>query len=97
MSVFEDSDTVTIRCSDRATFTCMRRKPNHRRWVNCCHGLVAWLRANCRSTVIGWWRVVSTGQPSSIIPMIPLPRHWLSWTRSKSWRRAASRRRARKE
>ncbi len=53
MSTFEDSDTVTTRGRARATLTCIRRKPNQRRWVNCCQGLVAWLRASCRSTVIG--------------------------------------------
>ena len=84
MSVFDDSDTVTTRGKDRATRTCIRRKPNQRRWVKRCQGLVAWLRASWRSTVIGWCRVVSSGQPSSIIPSIPLPRHWLSWIRSNS-------------
>ena len=58
MSSFDDSDTVTTRGRARATFTCMRRKPNQRRWVNCCQGLVAWLRASWRSTVIGWCSVV---------------------------------------
>ena len=71
MSVFDDWETVMIRGRDRATFTCMRRKPNQRRWLNCCHGLVVWLRASWRSTVIGWWRVSRTGHPSSIIPWMP--------------------------
>ena len=96
MSTFDDSDTVTTRGRARATLTCIRRKPNQRRWVNCCQGLVAWLSASWRSTVIGWCSVVSSGQPSSIIPRMPLPRHWLSWTRSNSWRRPARRRRARR-
>ena len=46
MSVREDSETVTTAGSRRATRTCIRRKPNHRRVVNCCHGLVVWLRAS---------------------------------------------------
>ena len=33
MSVLDDSDTVTMRGSCRATRICMPRKPNHRRWV----------------------------------------------------------------
>ena len=53
MSVLDDSDTVITRGSARATRTCMRRKPNHRRWVKFCQGLAAWARASCRSTVMG--------------------------------------------
>ena len=40
MSVRDDSDTVTMAGSRRATRTCMRRKPNQRRVVNFCQGLV---------------------------------------------------------
>ena len=46
MSVLDDCDTVMIRGSARATLTCMRRKPNQRRWLNCCQGFVVWLRAS---------------------------------------------------
>ena len=53
-------------------------------------------RSRSRSTVIGWCSVASTGQPSSIIPSSPEPRHWLSWMRSKSARRGPSSRRARR-
>ncbi len=97
MSAFDDSDTVTTRGRARATRTCMRRNPNHRHWVKYCHGFDAWLSASWRSTVIGWCSVVSMGQPSSIIPRMPLPRHWLSWTRSNAPGRDASNRRARSE
>ena len=51
--------------------------------------------SSSRSTVIGWWIVAVTGQPSFIIPSTPEPRHWLSWTRSKSSRRSFRIRRAR--
>jgi len=40
MSVLDDWETVMMRASDRATLTCIRRNPNQRRWLNCCHGLV---------------------------------------------------------
>ena len=46
MSVLDDSDTVTMAGSRRATRTCMRRKPNQRRVVNLCQGLDAWSRAS---------------------------------------------------
>ena len=92
-----DSDTVTMRGMLRARRRiCMPRKPYQRRSASRRRNAVACARSSSRSTVIGWWIVAETGQPSSIIPTSPGPRHWLSWTRSKSARRARSRRRARR-
>ena len=96
MSRLLDSDTVTTRGIARATFICMPRNPYQRRSVKRRHALVACSRSRSRSTVIGWCSVASTGQPSSIIPSRPEPRHWLSWMRSKSARRGSSSRRARR-
>ena len=86
MSMREFAETVSTAGSSRATRTCMRRKPNHRRVVNRCHAPSAWSRAIERSTVIGWWSVSSSGQPRRCSSRIPEPRHWLSWTRSNSSR-----------
>ena len=80
----------------RATSICMSRNPYQRRSVNRRQAFVACARSSSRSTVIGWWSVAMTGQPSrSIILAIPRPRHWLSCTRSKSVCRFRSRRRNR--
>ena len=64
MSLREDCDTVTTAGRARATRTCMPKNPNQRLVVKRCHGLVVCDRASWRSTVIGWCRVVSSGQPS---------------------------------
>ena len=66
----------------------MPRNPNQRRVVKRCHGFVVCDRASWRSTVMGWCSVVSSGQPSSTMPSMPLPRHWLSCTTSNSSRRS---------
>ncbi len=97
MSWREFCDTVTTAGSARATRTCMPRKPNHRLVVKRCQGFVVCERASWRSTVIGWCSVVSSGHPSETMPSMPVPRHWLSCTTSKSSRRRASSWRARKE
>ncbi len=91
----EFCETVTTAGRARATRNCIPRKPNQRRVVKRCQGFVVCESASWRSTVIGWCRVVSSGHPSSTMPSIPLPRHWLSWTTSKSSRRSASSWRAR--
>ena len=65
----DDCDTVMIRGSDRATLTCIRRKPNQRRWLNCCHGLVVWLRASC--AVDGDRVVEGLERPASRRPSCP--------------------------
>ena len=62
----------------------MRRNPNQRLWVRPFQGVSAWESASWRSTVIGWWSVTSSGQPSSSIPSSPEPSDWLSWTMSSS-------------
>ncbi len=90
-----DSDTVTMRGMLRATSVCIPRKPYQRRSASRRRNDEACARSSSRSTVIGWWIVAETGQPSDIMPTTPRPRLWLSWTRSKSARRARSRRRAR--
>ena len=97
MSLREDCETVTTAGRARATRTCMPKNPNQRLVVKRCHGFVVCERASWRSTVIGWCRVVNSGHPSSTMPSIPVPRHWLSWTTSKSPRRSASSRRTRRE
>ena len=45
-----------------------RVKPYQRRSVSLRSGSSAWARSSSRSTVIGWWSVASTGQPSSTMP-----------------------------
>ena len=93
----EFCETVTTAGRARATRSCMPRKPNQRRVVKRCQGLVVCDSASWRSTVMGWCSVVSRGHPSSTMPSMPLPRHWLSWTTSNSSRRWASSWRARSE
>ena len=46
--------------------------------------LAAWARSRVRSTVMGWWQVPSSGQPSAITPRRLRPKVWLSWTMSNS-------------
>ena len=74
----------------------MPRKPYQRRSVSRRQALVACAMSRSRSTVMGWCRVARTGHPSAIIPSKPEPKHWLSWITSKSARRPARRRRARR-
>ena len=95
MSRLDDSETVMIRGSLRTTRICMRRNPNQRRSVSLRMGEVAWDSSRSRSTVIGWCTVATTGKPSSSRPRMPLARHWLSCTMSKSPRRSRRTRRTR--
>ncbi len=88
MSRLEDSDTVSSRGSRRATAPCIRTKPYHRRRVILLRPEAA-SRSWRRSTVIGWWTVVTSGMPVPASRRIPHPSVWLSCTTSN----CASRRR----
>ncbi len=59
MSLREFSDTVTTAGSARATRTCIRRKPNQRRWVKVCHGFDVCAK---RELAVHRDRVVQGGQ-----------------------------------
>ena len=95
-SAREDSDTVTTRSRRRATRVCIRVKAYQRRLPNRSPKVRAWASSRRRSTVMGWWTVASTGQPPRCRASTPQPRHWLSWTTSKSARRVRRWRQARR-
>ena len=95
MSVAEVDETVSSSGIWRATSFCISAKPYHRRTSGLRHHRAA-ATSRTRSRVIGWCTVATTGRPSSAIFSRPVPRHWLSCTTSKSSRRSASIRAARR-
>ena len=95
MSVADVDDTVSSSGIWRATFFCISAKPYHRRTNGLRHHAAA-ATSSTRSRVIGWCTVATTGRPRSAIFSKPVPRHWLSCTTSKSSRRSASSRAARR-
>ncbi len=84
MSRREDSETVRIRPSCRATLPCMDRKPYQRQRLSFLRSVGAFAMSILRSKVIGWWMVVTSGSPMRSMSRIPWPSAWLSCTTSKS-------------
>ncbi len=86
MSALEDSDPVMIGPTLRATRACIRTKEYQRHFVSRekPRASVSSIR---RSTLIGWWMLVTSGRNSAIFS-IPLASTWLSCTTSKSSLRA---------
>ena len=75
MSRLDDSDTVIsgapgCRASRRATRACIRTNPYQRRRESAVSGPAA-ARSMRRSTLIGWWMLVTSGSPSRRTPSIP--------------------------
>ena len=64
MSRLDDAEGVSTSRAARATLTCIRRKPYQRRSERRLRQVGAAARSMRRSTVIGWWMVVTTGRPS---------------------------------
>ena len=95
MSAAEDDDTVSSSGIWRATFCCISAKPYHLRTNGFRHQRAA-ATSSTRSRVMGWWTVATTGRPSDSSFNRPVPRLWLSWTTSKSPRRSARIRAARR-
>ncbi len=95
MSVAEDDETVSNSGMLRATRSCIPKKPYHLRTDGLRHQRAA-ARSTSRSRVIGWCTVATTGRPVAAILSRPTPRLWLSCTTSKSSRRSASSRAARR-
>ena len=100
MSSREDWDAVRIVPQRRATRACIRTKEYQRRLAsrdrdNWGSPLAA-ASSIRRSTLIGWWMLVTSGKPALASPSSPYPRTWLSCTRSKSARRARSTRSTRR-
>ncbi len=89
MSLIEFSLTTTIRGIRLATRPCIPTNEYQRETDNLRCQFLAWATSSSRSLVIGWWRVTIVGIIRSI-PSTPYPRHWLSWTRSKSATRRLS-------
>ena len=90
MSRWDDADGVSTRRAFRATLVCILRKPYQRRSVSRLRQVVAAARSRRRSTVIGWWMVVTSGSPSPSIASMPVASTWLSCTTSKSPTRSRS-------
>ncbi len=95
MSAADVDETVSSSGIWRATSFCISAKPYQRRTSGLRHQRAA-ATSSTRSRVIGWCTVATTGRPSSAIFSRPVPRHWLSCTTSKSARRSASTRAARR-
>jgi hypothetical protein len=95
MSSREDRDAVRIGPHRRATRACIRTK-EYQRHLDSRDRPRAAASSIRRSTLIGWWMLVTSGRPARRSPSSPYPSTWLSWTRSKSARRARSSRRARR-
>ena len=89
MSAADVDDTVSSSGIRRATSFCISANPYHRRTSGLRHHRAA-ATSSTRSRVIGWCTVATTGSPAPAIFSRPVPRHWLSWTTSKSSRRSAS-------
>ena len=64
MSWNEFSDTVTTRAMRLATRVCMLVNEYQRRSVSRLYQPSACSISSRRSTVMGWWMVLSTGRPS---------------------------------
>ena len=90
-----DSETVSTLSHPRATRPCIRRNAYHRRSVSRRRRLGAAARSTARSTVIGWWMIVTIGS-SRCTSSMPWPSVWLSCTTSKSSTRLASTRATRR-
>ena len=95
MSAADVEDTVTNSGISRATVFCISANPYHRRTSGLRHHLAA-ATSRTRSRVMGWCTVATTGRPDRAMDSSPVPRHWLSCTTSKSSRRSASSRAARR-
>ena len=67
----EEPETVSTDGSRRATRFCIRVKPYQRRTEarRCQSGAAS--SSSCRSTVIGWWMVVTSGEPTRSRPSRP--------------------------
>lgn len=71
MSCLEEPETVRIGPIRAATRACIRTKPYQRRLPNCSlKPLAAWISMR-RSTLIGWWMLVTKGRPRRGMPRLP--------------------------
>ncbi len=86
--------TTTMRGICRATFACISTNEYHLAMLRRLRQVLVWASSSARSRVIGWCSVTIVGIIFST-SSIAVPRHWLSWTRSKSPTRFLSRSRAR--
>ena len=70
MSSREDSEPVSTGPTRRATRPCIRTKPYQRRLDSRAKPVAA-ASSIRRSTLIGWWMLVTSGRPSRAMPSMP--------------------------
>ena len=70
MSSHEDSEPVSTGPTRRATLPCIRTNPYHRRLDSREKPLAA-ASSIRRSTLIGWWMLVTSGRPRRAMPSMP--------------------------
>ena len=74
MSSREDCDAVRIGPHRRATRACIRTK-EYQRHLDSRDRPRAAASSIRRSTLIGWWMLVTSGRPSPAQPEQPVPQH----------------------